>query len=214
MTIFLNVTFLLCGSPNSSLAQQSNLELFVSVTDSLLEHVIDEVSEKVQTRLKLRALKPKTENDWFLESRLFKIFEKKTSASYFLELQEDSVAIHGKLDSASVFEYKILNIGTQYLPDSRMSSQSLKRITRIHFYLRVIQEPSGEILWSGEPTAQKSGFVNKDNLETLEHQNIIFTKGNVSELPEPEKNGKVLQTLLISVITGTVVYLLYALRSQ
>ncbi|MFQ5641708.1 MAG: hypothetical protein ACE5IR_27350, partial [bacterium] len=67
----------------------------------------------------MRALKPKTENDWFLESRLFKIFEKKTSASYFLELEEDSVAIHGKLDSASVFEYKILNIGTQYLPDSR-----------------------------------------------------------------------------------------------
>jgi hypothetical protein len=100
----------------------------------------------------------------------------------------------------------------QYFPTNGLVSGSLKRVALINFFLRVLQEPFGEVLWSGELSAQKNDSVSAENLESLENPNIPFTKGKLSEPPEHDR--KLLQTLLISGVTGAIVYLLYALRSR
>lgn len=217
LTIFINLLVVLYSSPsNCSGTQLTNLELFADITDSLLKSVTEEVALKLRKQVVLTSLAHNRDIDWFIENRLTAALKQEDIETFFLKTDvADSVRRKVQQEPASFFEYKALNFGIKYSKNGnrkKNDSESVHRKAVVHFFLRVVQRPSGEILWSGELKGSKGDGILSEDLEVFENPNISFTRGTFSR--DADSSGKLIQTLLISGATGAIVYLFYTLRSR
>ncbi len=208
------IIYLILSFPNGSLAQEAtNLQLLSNLADSLLRPVIQEnVTQGIET-VALRNLAAKHEDAWFFEQRITASLKAAGVRSILLATYVgDSLRLP---QPSLILEYRPLGLSIQYQALSRTNHQGtdrylVSRTGSVDLYLRIVSYPSGALVWDGEVAGRQTDSVSSDNLEELEQPEIAFTKGQL----QPVEDNRLVQALVVSVVTGAIVYLFYALRSR
>ena len=204
-TILIGFLWLIASLSNRCLAQESNFQFISSLTDSLLDLATTQIPGEKTSQAILRSLEDNNIN-WFFEDRLVELLKRKNIAHIYFEDQVDRS--RGSVNSSLTFQYKVSKLDVKYNKQSR-NSNTVKRIAEVGFFLRIIQHATGTVLLSKNFEATKEGWldVNQENLQQT--KDIQF---NQSQPKQKKRN--ILQPILISSITGIIVYLFYGLRSR
>jgi len=189
-TILFGFLWLIASFSNRCLAQESNFQFISSLTDSLLDLATNQILGERPTQVILRGLDDNNIN-WFFEDRLVELLKRQDIIHIYSEDQIERS--HGSENSSVTFQYEVSKLDVKYNKQSG-NSNTVKRIAEVSFFLRIIQHTTGAVLLSKNFEATKEGWYKQ------------------SQLKEGKKN--LLQPILISSITGIIVYLFYGLRSR
>ncbi len=204
--IWIGFLCLFGGLSNHGLAQESNSRFITNLTDSLLNLATDQLPIEGTNQAVLKNLEHSLNINWFFEDRLVELLKRKNIAHIYFE---DQVGLwSGAVNSSLVFEYKVLKLHVTYNKQIK-NLNTVRRIGEVDFFLRIIEPATDTVLLSKNFKATKEDWFH------LNHANLQQTKGIQfnRDQPKPSK-GNILQPILISSITGIIVYLFYALRSR
>lgn len=158
--------------------------------------------------VRIQSLQPDEEAGWFFAEGLENVLRDLGAESIYL----DGVGPAGQ-ESSLLIDFKILRVGIRYLetPEIGNDDELRERMGHVALFLRISEQPSGKLLWSGEVSRDSSDTIRLAQLKVLENANIPFTVG------QGTKNGdgsNLLEPVLITGITGTIIFLFYSLRSR
>ncbi len=203
-TILIGFLWLIASLSNRCLAQESNFQFISSLTDSLLDLATTQIPGEKTSQAILRSLEDNNIN-WFFEDRLVELLKRKNIAHIYFEDQVDRS--RGSVNSSLTFQYKVSKLDVKYNKQSR-NSNTVKRVAEVGFFLRIIQHATGTVLLSKNFEATKEGWLDVN-------QNLQQTDDIQFDQSQPkQKQRNILQPILISSITGIIVYLFYGLRSR
>ena len=204
-TILIGILWLIASLSNRCLAQESNFLFISGLTDSLLGLATTQLPSEKASQAVLRGLEDNSIN-WFFEDRLVELLKRKNIAHIYFEDK-----VEGSRDSENLclaFEYKVLKLDVKYKKQNKDSNR-VKRIAEVDFFLRIIQHATGMVLLSENFEAKKEEWLHVNQRNLQQTSDIQF---NPSQPNQKKRN--ILQPILISSITGVIVYLFYALRSR
>ncbi len=203
-TILIGILWLIASLSNRCLAQESNFLFISGLTDSLLGLATTQLPSEKASQAVLRGLEDNSIN-WFFEDRLVELLKRKNIAHIYFEDQVDRSG--GSVNSSLTFQYKVSKLDVKYNKQSR-NSNTVKRSAEVGFFLRIIQHTTGKVLLSENFEATKEGWLDVN-------QNLQQTNDIQFDQSQPkQKKRNILQPILISSITGIIVYLFYGLRSR
>jgi len=203
-TILIGFLWLIASLSNRCLAQESNFQFISSLTDSLLDLATTQIPGEKTSQAILKGLEDNNIN-WFFEDRLVELLKRKNIAHIYFEDQVDRS--RGSVNSSLTFQYKVSKLDVKYNRQSR-NSNTVKRIAEVGFFLRIIEHATGKVLLSENFEATKEGWLDVN-------QNLQQTNDIQFDQSQPkQKKRNILQPILISSITGIIVYLFYGLRSR
>jgi len=203
-TILIGFLWLIASLSNRCLAQESNFQFISSLTDSLLDMATTQLPGEKSSQAILSRLEDNNIN-WFFEDRLVELLKRKNIAHIYFEDKVDGSP--GSVNSSLTFQYKVSKLDVKYNKQSR-NSNTVKRIAEVGFFLRIIQHTTGKVLLSENFEATKEGWLDvNQNLQQTD--DIQFVRSQPKQ-----KQRNILQPILISSITGIIVYLFYGLRSR
>jgi hypothetical protein len=205
--------FLLVAGDAHSAQYTTNYELLTSMTDSLITEIAMAIPASVN-RVTLRDWKGEDGSDipsgwthpasWFLENRLTEILK----ARHFEVFLNDEYLQPGQpADSSAVVDFRLLDIGIEY---GNSREGLVLRKAHVSLLGRLMVSATGRIAYNGTLQANKSDWVTLADKQLYENPNIEFTIGKAVQT----RGGGILQPLIVTVVTGVVVYLFYALRSR
>lgn len=197
--------WLIASLSNRCLAQESNFLFISSLTDSLLDLATTQLTSEKASQAVLRSLEDNNIN-WFFEDRLVELLKRKNIAHIYFEDK-----VEGSRDSENLslgFEYKVLKLDVKYMKQSRNSNR-VKRIAEVEFFLRIIQHATGTVLLSENFEGKKEKWLHVNQANLQETSDIQFNPSQPKQ-----KKINILQPILISSVTGIIVYLFYGLRSR
>jgi len=143
--------------------------------------------------------------DWLIEEQFIK---SANNAGFFNLIQiDDSTFLKNEKSYITEF-HSVLN-KVNYYPMSILPENKHNRKVTIEFYLKILSS-GNQVLLSNDikETYSDTIFVNK--IKYIENTNFPFTIGNRSK----SLVSKLLEPLLVSLITGTVIYIFYSFRSN
>lgn len=128
-------------------------------------------------------------------------------SKYMRDLSQDTT----KFTNSVVINYRVIRFGVDYKGQASFWRDRL--ITRRVFsdLMVTMFNTNGYIRWSGNVVKDRTDSVPYSFLKTLENENVDFTQ---STQPSGSFFKKYLEPLFVLGVTGTVVYLFYALRSK
>ncbi len=207
--LFFNIFSTNCPAQNLN-----NLVFLTNLADSLIEGVTKQFVHEKLNHVLIRRLVDNSELNWFFESRLVKSFKRNSVDSIYIDSANQNSKFKNDFDSpALVFEFNVLSIGIEYTENVKegQSPDILQRKATIDALLRVLQIPSGKILWSDHLKGKKSGTVPSNQIAVIESDNFSFTKG---KMIKHTNKKKFFQPIIVTSVTGVIVFLFYALRSR
>jgi len=204
-TILIGFLWFIASLSTRCLAQESNFQFISSLTDSLLGRATTQLHSEKASQAILRSLEDNNIN-WFFEDRLVELLKRKNIAHIYFEDQVEGS--RGSVNSSLAFEYKVLKLDVKYNKQSR-NSNTVKRIAEVDFFLRIIQHTTGTVLLSKNFEATKEEWLHVNQTNLQQTNDIQLNQGQ-----SKQKKGNILQPILISSITGIIVYLFYGLRSR
>ncbi len=209
------ILFNLLGLPTAALAQPpSNLDFLTTLTDSLLEQVSNAVRRHWKAVAALDRMTAEHPDNWFFEDRLTHLLARQKNGSVrFVDYARDSSWVE---QGALVFAFRPIALGIRYRPIEGANGRGtdahlVSRIGSVRLYLRVVDLPEGAVVWSGEVVGERRDRINSESLAELETPGVPFTRG---KLAFAQGDSKVAQAVVLTVVTGGLVYLLYTLRSR
>lgn len=202
----------------TSAQNRDNYDVLSGLADSLLTEMIDAIPKSVHkvvlsewgrgsTNVGVIAGSDGSSDDWFIESRLNEVLKDR---GFDIYSHRDFPFNEETEDSAAVIDFKLLDIGIGYSHQS-IKEGSLKRTARLHFLARIILQPTGKTLYSGGLQGNRQDSVALSERESNENPKVHFTIGRSIET---KGGSRILQPIVVTVVTGVVVYLFYALRSR
>jgi hypothetical protein len=147
---------------------------------------------------------PNSRADWFLENRALTILRNRGFAIYV------SDSLGRANDSGAIIEFKLVEIGIAYTRHDKQR-ELVRRTANLHFMGRMLLASTGEVLYNENLRASKTDWIASAEQKSYENETIDFTVGKVSE---SKHKSSIVQPIVITVATGVVVYLFYALRSR
>lgn len=207
------MTFSVNFSNNCFSKEPTNFEFLTSLADSLLESATKEYVSDVEKRAIVRSLDVNDKANWFIENRLVEVLKRNGVRTIYLALEND-VQPEIEPDSlVSILEFKLLHLKIEYheLTKQQNSGEKIQRVGKAGLFLRIINKPSGKILWSDNLEGTKSDWIPINNKSIVENKEIHFTKGKTIR---KSNSIKLVQPLIISSAAGVIVYLFYSLRSR
>lgn len=202
-------------STNTKAQEISNLQLLVELADSLLNDVPKEAFIDSSKSVLIRSLQPNEEVDWFIENRIVEVLKRKNISTILLYQKYKSPKNKGENGrSITIIEYKVLALGIEYVDQkggALFGSGLIKRKGKIGLFLRFINQPLGEIVWNGEVEGTRFDWFTAKVQTSIENPNIPFTLGKY--LLRTGKS-KIYEPILITGVTGIIVFLFFSLRSR
>lgn len=192
--------------PRVCLSQEaSNFQFIVSLTDSLLNSALSEVSVEQAGQVGIKSLENDNKLNWFFEDRLVELLRRRGVVSIYLNNESP---INSPI---LIFEYNALEIDFKYdKPNSALQdSLKVKRIADVGFFITITDQATGDVLLSKRFEATKIGWFQLNRSGEQTNDNIHFFQGSSKS---SKKN--IIQPILITSVTGIIVYLFYALRSR
>lgn len=216
INIFLFLVLLFSSRLSNVHGQEvSNLKFLANLTDSLLEEVSKKILDDTTRPVKIRSLESNKDVTWFFVNQLIEVLKKNDHAVIYLNQgvnYQDLIQKDGS--SFTVFEFKVLSIGVEYV-DHRggglFGSGEIKRKGNVALSLRIFNQPSGEILWSGDIEGTRFDWIPANEIDVVENPNIPFTQANY---PSSLSTKKIIEPILITGVTGIIIFLFYSLRSR
>ncbi|MBN2410884.1 hypothetical protein JXQ31_04270 [candidate division KSB1 bacterium] len=143
--------------------------------------------------------------DWLIEEQFVKSAERAGFST--LILLGDSTIL--KNEKNFYVEYRSVINNVHYSAMSVLPENKQNRKVNIEFYIKIL-DPDNRILLSTVINESYSDTINVNNINHIENKNLPFTVGErskslVSELLEP---------LLVTLITGSIIYIFYSFRSN
>lgn len=192
--------------------EKSNLKFLENLTDSLLQDVFSQSFENKPIRFAIRNFGAADEQSWFFENQIIEALKKEGTSVFFVP-EDDHAGASLSEENVIIVEYRSLDIGIEYGPEIKknQSPMLIQRNGKVGFSLRIISRPEGKILWNGSKSGTKFDWISLDSINEVENENISFVKGR--QIKDSEASS-LLQPILISVVSGVIVYLFYSLRSR
>lgn len=183
----------------------NNYELLTSLGNDLVEKVVKKsglINEKACVFL---LTSRKDSINWFLEKRLSSYLINSGYEVY--STFRDSLP---KLDYKNyLIEFNTIEIGIKYRADVTVDLK-LERTGFLNADFRITELETNKVLLNDIFFESVTDWVDVSEKEDIENQNIDITIGEISEgLPTVR-----FKPLIITMVTGTIVYLFYALRSR
>ncbi|MFQ5602016.1 MAG: hypothetical protein ACE5HS_01960 [bacterium] len=190
-------------------AEINNYQLLARLADSLLEEVAQNQLGDTTNVVAIRSLNSNDSLNWFIEDRLAGVLQKNNVHKIILQQDADLP------DSAKIiFEFMLLSIQINYAESDEQGltkEDDLYRTGKLILFVRMLRAETGEIMWSGNREKAISDWISAKSVPTLENPNLPFTKGKFTR---SERENSLIKPLLITGVTGLIVYLFYALRSR
>lgn len=183
-----------------------NLQFLTRLSDGLITRIVNHhVNPGID--VVISSLEKTNPNNWFIEDRLVAALTAPDRTIYLNPERATAVL----KDSAAVrIEYRLQSMGVKY-QDSSESPAMMRRKGHLNLFLRIIGVPSGGVTWSGNLDSTDTQLLRAEDISGIENQSIPFTVG---QMVDDKEHASILQPLLVSVATGVIVYLFYALRSR
>jgi hypothetical protein len=207
---YLTLLFFFAIFHHAEAQQLSNLDFLANLTDSLLEEISKEAFPESLREVRIRSLNTNEDIRWFIENQIFNVLKKARVSSIYLKQQQDET------DSTkyTVYECKVLTLGIEYMnkmPGGNLSPGNIRRKGSVGLSLRIFNHPSGEILWSGIVKGSRSDWIPGKKIREVENRSLPFTMGVF--LNGEGKSG-LLEPIVITAVTGIIIFLFYSLRSR
>ncbi|RMF65587.1 MAG: hypothetical protein D6743_07770 [Calditrichaeota bacterium] len=209
-TFFVVYFCFLVATPEAAAQRVTNLEFLTGLTDSLLDQAT-QVLDSVEVRtVVIRALDPQNDANWFFEDRLSAVAKAHGSPAIYLGAPGSEERFWPD-SSAVIIEFEPLKLDVVYEQSDGVARAGYgKRIGNVGLFLRLVNGGTGRLLASDTIEARKSDWVAEQELDEIKSDKISFSKSEGGKKPL----GKIVQPLLISGVTGILVYLFYSLRSR
>jgi hypothetical protein len=203
---------LFCAN-RSSAEVTDNLQFLTLLTDSLIESQISGIFSDSEGKILIRAVQPNERLDWFFESRLVEVLKQQKADFIYVDGRVIENGAMVEDDDLKVIEYRVLKLGIEYFedPQKSMGLDKLGRKAVVSFFLKVLEPASGKVLLSQELAGAKAGWYDWDDRRRIEDPNVSFTKGVFYGKNGPSKS---VQALLLTGVSGVIVFLFYSLRSR
>jgi len=213
-TLFLVV--LLARQTVSAAEVVDNLEFLSQLTDSLLSEKTAGIFSNLHGSVQIRGLDVNTEVDWFFENRLVELLKKESAGPLYLEGQDTGrEAVTTREHSpVHIVEYKVVSLGIEYIgrdANGMERGEHLGRKAVLSFFLRVIWHSSGKILLSEHVSGAKYDWLPVQDRNRIENRSIGFTMG---VFHARAGSNKAAEALLLTGVSGVVIFLFYSLRSR
>lgn len=193
----------------------SNLEFLTELTDSLLEDVSKRTIKDSSNSILIKSLQPNSEVDWFIDNRIVEVVRKNNvSRIYLYQSHEGPIDKEKDGGVTTIIEYKVLVLGIEYVEEKGgglFGTSLIRRKGKVSLWLRIIEQPAGEILWSGDRESVRFDWVPAKLITQIENPNVSFTTGTFEVR---SGKSKIFEPILITGVTGIIVFLFFSLRSQ
>ncbi|MCG8604006.1 hypothetical protein MJD09_03275, partial [bacterium] len=189
------------------------LQFLSILTDSLIESKIRGIFSDSKGKIFIRALQPNKKLDWFFENRLVEVLQQQGAGAIYFDGGASESAPIADDNAVKVIEYRVIRLGIEYFedPQKSMGLDKLGRKGVVSFLFKVLEPASGKILLSEEVVGTKSDWYDWDDRARIEDPNVSFTKGMSYGKSGPSKS---LQALVLTGVSGVIVFLFYSLRSR
>ncbi|MFQ5865028.1 MAG: hypothetical protein ACE5IW_07355 [bacterium] len=193
----------------------TNLQFLTELTDSLLEDVSKRIIKDSSKSILIKSLQPNAEVDWFIDNRIVEGLKRNNiSKIYLYQDNKGTIAKEQDRRTAAVIEYKVLNLGIEYVErkgGGLFGTDLAKRKGKVALSLRIINHPTAEILWSEDVEGIRFDWVEAKSITSLENENVSFTQGTF-EIRSGK--SKIFEPVLITGVTGIIIFLFFSLRSR
>lgn len=200
--IFLNLLFgILSGNCLSQ--EGENVDIISELVDSTVVQLVNFLDE---TRRPLVVTNGDTTNklNRFFESRVKHFLTQKNVPLF------EGVEASGSTGSVTTLFFNVLDLAVEYdyRNEETAPPEKIRQNSRLVVYVRVARSPSNEILWNGNLASKRSDWIAIKKSGSL--LNNLAQPGKIQK--NPQKN--IWEPIIVSGVTGIVVYLFYALRSR
>ncbi len=183
----------------------TNFEMLASLGNDLIEKVVQKSGMVSKNASVFLTISKKDSTNWFLEKGLSRYL---IGSGY-----EIFTALNDTLSKAGnknyLIQFNTIDIGIKYKPDIKVDLK-LERTGFLNVDFKITDGHTKQVLLNDVFFESVQDWVDVSERENLENQNIDFTIGEITEgLPSVR-----FKPLIITAVTGTVVYLFYALRSR
>ncbi len=143
--------------------------------------------------------------DWLIEEQLVKSAEN-AGFSTLKQIDDSSIL---KNEKNVYVEYRSVINNVNYSALSVLPENKQNRKVNIEFYVKIL-DPDKQILLAAGIKKSYSDTINVNIIDRIEDKNLPFTVG------ERQKNlvSELLEPLLVTLITGSIIYIFYSFRSN
>lgn len=198
-----------------SVAQtKSNLDIFSDLIDSVLTEILPEIPKEPSTTLFIKNLDANSNISWFIENRIVHILK---SLGFHDEIYVGDPDFSNRDGKTTLrLDYKVLDLKVKYMKREDggflgSGSNQINRQITVGLLVRVVKVPEDALILSEERWKNYNDWINEDQISTVENSNLPFTSGEFKY----NKNSKnLLEPLLVTGVTGIIVFLFFSLRSR
>ena len=194
-------------SPLSAEGNESstNLEIFKNLYYKGFSNAFQKIIVLDSLPLYFNNLNKNITIDWLIEEQ----FVKSAHDVGFITLIQSDGSTGPKEEKKIVAEYHSVLNNVHYSAMSILSENKQNRQVNIEFYFRIL-DSDHRILLADDIKETYSDTINVNNIKHIENNNLPFTIGNRSK----SLVSKLLEPLLVTLITGSVIYIFYSFRSN
>lgn len=191
--------------------EESNLDFLFRLADSVVAFPGKALGEEKFDYVLLSRGDSANSLNWLIQSRLIDSFEK-TSNVYIRGSQENQDSPPNGIGAE--IEFVPLSHGITYSESDSLSPDGESLVERrghLTCAFLITRPGDGRVLWRGEGKGERLDYVARSKISTIEGE-FSYTKGEWSD--ERIHRGRWKQALLVSTVTGLIVYLFYSIRSR
>ena len=179
--------------------ENTNLEVLGLLYRSAADEFIQTVTCS-DSLIALKSLSPDLPYNWLIKTSIFKVFNSSCDSNLFEENGPDSTIRHATL------EYKSVDQKIEY---RKVAKTKFARECRISVYFRFI-DSSKRII--------ENEIIHKVHADTIKKRDIAKIENMTQPFTSGEKKNSfpigIIEPVMISLLTGLVIYLFYSYRSQ
>lgn len=146
---------------------------------------------------------PRTGNEWLIEQQLAQLTASKPGLSM---VYRDRYQQQGA-QRALVFEFKVIDIKVSYHPDS---GSKLTRFIQAVWFMK-LQTATGAVLFLDTMTKSYEDQIDRNDVAQVENSNLSVTQG---QLPAAGTFAKYVEPVVVSFVSGLIIYLFFIMRSN
>ena len=186
-------------------ASETNLNIFKSLYYKGFSNGFQKITVSDSLPLYFNNINKNKSIDWLIEEQFVKSAQ---HAGFFNLLQMDGSAL-SKDEEKYFVEYRSVLNSVSYSAISVLPENKCNRIVNIEVYLKILG-PENRVLLSNVIRESYSDTINVNTINSLENSDLPFTIGNRSK----SLVSKLLEPLLVALITGSIIYIFYSFRSN
>jgi hypothetical protein len=203
---FLFCNILVCSQRAVSESQvRTNLQVIRALFSEILLATLAEIDGD-STRLYFEPAKTDAGYNWVIEDEIKKL----PSLGRFAAVYRFSMEQDRNSTSWFLLQYNPIDLAVRYQRDEPESNGQITRLVSCALSLTVFDD-DGKVVISKTVDDSLSDKIRMDQMETVENEHFAFTMG-----PRLRKKSlkRFIEPVLVSVITGGIVYSFYTFRSK